>query len=376
MARRRTLTFTLAVLAAGHLPSAEARAGAGAEKPTYRLEARVMFWADSSQRQSVPDQQGRIDDFFVRRARLVFDGRPTESITLYFQVGQDNVASKVQADDGSIRIKDAYVNYRAADALQFTAGQFKIPFLRSNLQSGFNQVLVDRGSLVSLRPAREGSRDLGVMAWGNMAGLQYRLALYDGSDQETKNANSHLRASTRVAYNWFTNERGLGYTGSYLGTTRILQVAAQLDIQGSRLDARDDSGFQSRPRDYRAYALEAFFEQPFAGASALTLEGAWFDRQDDYFETGVATRAIRGYYVLSGFLLPGQVGPGRLQFAVRREDWDAERGPADGSTSRTTAGATYYLKGHNRKLQADYTRKHEVPAISNDELRLSLALVF
>jgi hypothetical protein len=368
--------FPLALLGAGVLQASEARAGAGADSPKYHVEARFMFWGDASGRQSIPGQQQRIDDFFIRRARLVFDGRPTESITLYVQLGQDNVAAKVLTEDGSIRIKDAYLTYRAAGALQFTAGQFKIPFLRANLESGFNQVLVDRGSLGSQRPAREGSRDLGVMAWGNMAGLQYRVALYDGSDQEAANARSGVRSSTRVAYNWFANERGLGYTGSYLGTTRVLHVAAQLDIQGSRLDARDESGFQSRPRDYRAYALEAFFEQPFARASALTVDGAWFDRQDDYVESGVATRQLRGYYVQSAFLLPGEIGFGRLQFAFRREAWDAERGPVDRRTTRTTAGATYYLKGHSRKVQTDYTRKHEAPEISNDELRVSVALVF
>lgn len=60
---------------------------------------------------------------------------------------------------------------------------------------------------------------------------------------------------------------------------------------------------------------------------------------------------------------------------MRREDWDSERGPTKGNTSRTIAGANYYLKGHNRKLQADYARKHATSEIRNDELRVSLVLV-
>jgi hypothetical protein len=34
------------------------------------------------------------------------------------------------------------------------------------------------------------------------------------------------------------------------------------------------------------------------------------------------------------------------------------------------------MKGHSRKVQADYTVKRETPEISNDDFRLSLVLVF
>lgn len=65
-----------------------------------------------------------------------------------------------------------------------------------------------------------------------------------------------------MAQNFFTSESGLGYTGSDVGRTRVLQVAAQADVQHGRFDLRDDSGFRTFARDYRAYAIEAFLEQP------------------------------------------------------------------------------------------------------------------
>lgn len=377
MGRCRTLPFTLAVIVVTVL-AARVRAGAPdqPEPQKYQVEVRLMFWADGAERQSLAGQQGAIDDWFVRRARVVVQGRPSPSITFSLQVGQDNIGSKLLTDDGSPHVKDAYINYRAANAFQVTVGQFKIPFLRINLESGFNQLLVDRATLPSLRPAREGSRDLGAMAWGNKAGLQYRLAVFDGSDQEAKNTSSRLRLSSRVAYNWFAMEPGLAYTGTYVGKTRVLQIAAQADLQNSRLDPRDESSMQLRPRDYRAWALEAFFEQPLGGTSAFTVDGAWFDRRDDYVDAGLPTRTLRGFYAQSGFLLPGRIGPGRLQFALRRENWDTERDLVRTRTSRTAAGATYYLKDHSRKLQADYAHKRESPEIGNDEWRVSFALMF
>ena len=123
-------------------------------------------------------------------------------------------------------------------------------------------------------------------------------------------------------------------------------------------------------------AIDAFFEQPLVHSAALTLEGAWLDRADDYAEAGLATRHLDGYYLQGGFLLPGEIGPGRLQFVLRREDWTVERGAAETATTRDTVGATYYLHGHNRKLQADFTRKRETLEVKNNELRISASVVF
>jgi hypothetical protein len=156
----------------------------------------------------------------------------------------------------------------------------------------------------------------------------------------------------------------------------VLHLAAQVDLQSSRLDPRDDAAFATRLRDYRTWAVEAFFEQPLARAAAFTVDAAWFDRDDDYLEPGVATRETQGYYVQPAFLLPGTLGPGRLQFAARHESWETTRGASSADTNRTTVGANYYLGGHDRKIQADYTWKDEDPEIRNNEFRLSLVVVF
>jgi hypothetical protein len=187
----------------------------------------------------------------VRRARVVIQARVSESLTATIQAGQDNIGARFLAPDAGIVIKDAYINYRAASAFQVAAGQFKVPFLRANLESGFNQLLVDRGMLPTLRPAREGSRDLGVMAWGNLRRFQYRVAVFDGSDQDAT-AHGPLRLTARVAKNWFTAEPAFVYMGTYLGTARVLQIAAQADIQASRVDARDETAYRAVRRDYRS----------------------------------------------------------------------------------------------------------------------------
>jgi hypothetical protein len=346
---------------------------ATAQEPARRIdvEGRVMTWADAAEQ---PGGAGIASDFLVRRARVLVQAHITDRISASFQVGQDNIGARLLTPDSGVTIKDAYVSMRATNALQLLLGQFKVPFLRSNLESGFNQVLVDRGALPGVRPAREGSRDVGAMGWGNLSRFQYRVAVFDGSDQDAATQGGNLRLTSRVAYNFFTSETGLGYTGTSIGASRVVQVAAQVDLQNSRVDPRDDTAFRLLRRDYRAFALEAFLDQPI-DRWAITGEGAWLQRDDDYTNDVAPSREIRGSYVQGAVVLP-PFGGGRLQLAVRREDSNTDRSALTTESERTTAGGTWFMKGHSRKVQADYTVKRETPEISNDDFRLSLVLVF
>ncbi len=348
------------------------------------VEVRLMLWAVSAGRDDlpagtppVPPQTESIQDFLVRRARLLLRARPSKSLEILLHVGQDSLGGKIARDDAGFRIKDLYLNYRKAEGLQVMVGQFKVPFLRHNLESGFMQLLVDRATIAGFRPAIEGQRDQGGMVWGNRGGFQYRAAIFDGSDQEDTNAASSLRGTARVSYNWFTAEPGTSYTGTTLGGQRILQVGLQADLQGDRLDGRDDAGFTTASRDYRAWAADLFLDAPFGDGWGITFEGAWLDRRDDYADPALATRTLDGFFAQAGLLLPGHAGPGRLQLAARYERFDVDRGSASTGTTNQTLGVGWFVKGHDRKLQLDYTDRRETPLdLDNDEIRLSLVAVY
>jgi len=356
------------------------------EKGKLEMEARFMFWAVDSGPDLIagintappPPQEENMSDFFVRRARLIFHVQLSKSLEIGLQVGQDNIGSKVLRDDAGFRVKDAFINYKKNDALQLMAGQFKIPFLRQNLQSGFNQLLVDRSLVTALRPALEGSRDEGGMIWGNHKGLQYRVAVFDGSDQEDINTRSSVRGSARVSWNWFTPEPTYGLTGTTFGQKKILQIGVQGDAQNARLDSRDDPAFATQTRAYRNWAVDLFYDQPLgAGAWALTFEGAWLQRRDDYDAPGLETRSIDGDYVQAGVLMPGHLGPGRVQLNARYESIHSERGSADTDLDASTFGMTWFTKGHDRKIQFDHINIHERPTdLDDDVYRLSLVVCF
>ena len=357
------------------------------EKGKLDMEFRFMAWAmdagpDYPQLPGVnsappPPQDENIEDFFLRRLRLVFRGSLSKSLDMYVQFGMDNQGSKIQRDDTGVRIKDAYINYHKWDGLQVVFGQFKVPFLRQNLSSGFNQLLVDRSLVPGLRPAIEGSRDVGGMAWGNKGGFQYRTAIFDGSDQEDTNTQSSLRGSARVSYNWFTPEPGLSYTGTTLGEKRILQIAGQADAQNGRVDARDETGFATEQRAYHAWAAEGFYDQPFGERWSVTAEAAWLQRRDDYDTDGFETRRIEGAYGQAGLLLPWDVGPGRMQIVGRWDEIDTMRGLAETEARGRTFGLTWFTQGHDRKIQFDHGDLHERPTDLDDNFyRLSAVVVF
>lgn len=351
------------------------------DKGKLDAEIRLMFWGISAGRDSVPPgstaQNEDVNDFLVRRGRIVLRAQTSNNLQLYCQFGQDNLGGKVLTEDNGMRLKDLFLNYKFAESFQAVAGQFKVPFSRQSLETGFNQLLVDRVVVLGARPGKESTRDLGVMGWGNAGGFQYRVGVFDGTDQEGKNPNSSLRYAARFSYNWFTKEPTLSYTGTWIGEKKVLQVGGQVDSQADRLDPKDDTAFVLEPRDYSAWAVDLYYDQPFLKTWALTLESAWFDREDNYLQAGLDTRSTSGYYGQAGLLLPWQLGTGRLQFATRYARANIDRSGSSTSNVHRSVGATYFIKGHDRKIQLDFTNKTESPVkLDNDEVRLSVITVF
>ena len=376
---RSVVVSTLVMMTAVGVANAWIPVGGG-DKPKLEIESRFMLWGVWFGRDMVASgsvaQTEDIEDFFLRRGRFLARYRPTDTLELYLQLGQDNWGSKVSTDETGLKIKDFYVNWKAREAIQVAAGQFKIPFLRNNLQSGFNQLLVDRSSVTGIRPAREGSRDIGFMAWGNAGGFQYRAALTDGTDQEDLNTGSSPRGSARVAWNWETREKGLSYTGTSIGKEKVLQIGLQGDVQSDRADPLD-TGFTEDLRDYGAWALDAYFDHPFGRGWAVTLEGAWIERRDDYEDPALGVRNVDAFYTQAGLLLPCEFRGTRFQITARLDDQDSRRDTGRGSTTGKTLGMNWFLKGHDQKLQLDYSRRTERPTnLDNDALRLSMVMVF
>jgi hypothetical protein len=68
---------------------------------------------------------------------------------------------------------------------------------------------------------------------------------------------------------------------------------------------------------------------------------------------------LEGYYIKAGYMMPGKVGKGRLQFFGRHEksDYGYESGTAEYyDNTWNSVGVNYYLDGQNLKISAEYAK--------------------
>jgi hypothetical protein len=66
-----------------------------------------------------------------------------------------------------------------------------------------------------------------------------------------------------------------------------------------------------------------------------------------------------------------------LQVVARQEEYDADRGAGVTTDTLRTLGLNWFIKGHDAKLQIDYTDwDEESTPVDQNLLRVSLAFIF
>lgn len=103
---------------------------------------------------------GENQNFFVRRARLVFSGQVTDKVFIYIQ--PDFATDASSTSNNFAQIRDAYFDYTLDDDREFRirTGISKVPYGWENLQSSSNRVALDRNDAMNSGVANE--RDTGV----------------------------------------------------------------------------------------------------------------------------------------------------------------------------------------------------------------------
>jgi hypothetical protein len=335
-----------------------------------------------------PTDSGSSTDAFLRRNRLTFFGQYNDYVGFYAQLEAGN-DSKLGQDNKSVYYRDAYVTLDYRDELRFIVGRFKNTFSRENLEACLEPLTMDRAEVLSYTPYG-GSRDTGLAIWGNLmdAKLQYRLMIADGREGDYV-AKDNPRLTARVHYSLWDAEPDYGYLGTYLGTKKVLTIGASMDKQDGVAYANYPS--RSDIKDYSAWTVDAFMELPTA-SGVYTLSGAVFeyDTGNAFSQTSdpdmTVNSDLEGYYVKAGYMLPGKVGPGRLQFFARHEesDYGAKTGNIEYYDQTWTGiGANYYLDGQKLKISFEYAKvsfdnEHPTnPALQDyNQATLGLQLIF
>ncbi|MFA7386748.1 MAG: selenite/tellurite reduction operon porin ExtI [Thiohalobacteraceae bacterium] len=348
------------------------------------LNYALQIWAQGRDYTSSNDG-GQTTDFFLRRNRITLSGQHNDYVGFYAQLeaGSDSRAGQ---DNRSVYYRDAYITFDWTDSLRFIAGRFKNTFTRENLEACLEPLTLDRSEVIAYTPFG-GTRDTGVAMWGNLAEgqFQYRVMASDGREADEVVKDSP-RLTARAHWSLWEPEFDYGYRGTYLGTRKVLTIGAAYDYQGDVAYA--DYPNRRDARDYTAWTADVFMEYPTSAgtitASAAkmdySVDGAFNENPDPSLPV---TSELEGHYLKLGYLLPGKLGIGRLQFFARHEDLDY--GSRDGFYDNRWlgVGANYYINGQQLKVtleyaKVDFDRQHPTnPALQDyDQATLGLQLIF
>jgi hypothetical protein len=304
---------------------------------------------------------GDLNDFMARRFYLYLKGDITPYLSFFThiaadRVGQEGLDSPSVGLGSGIAIRDLWITLKLHEALKVQVGRMYVPLTRNYGTTSTKCMLttdlpfLQGGVRGSIFYASKVGRDDSVTIWGNPLDgrLQYRFMVSEGVENDN-NPDDNLRFAGRVALSLLEPEKGWFNMGTYLGKKKVLSLGFGYDTQNDlTLNGRED-------QDNRVWTADVFFDHPL-GEGAVTAEAAYIDikncTQTHNFSELAAGDDAKNWYIQSGYLLPGKIGPGRLQPYVKYEAVDVDN---KDDTEFITAGLNYFVKGHNAKISLDYT---------------------
>jgi phosphate-selective porin OprO and OprP len=301
------------------------------------------------------------DRFFLRRARVNLSGRFVEDFD--FRVELEGTGSLPGATGFRAQLTDAYVTWTPFLSFNLRAGQFKTPY-------GFEQLYQDARLYTPERSFGSdrltASRQIGLAAFGQIgeAGLlTYQAGLFNGNS-----TNTSLNDDDRFLY--------VGRIAGTLYEGRIRNQETRLTAGINGLTSHDrsvamppDFNFDSTPS---SPARDGLFSgrRKGTGADAQLLFGRlelWSEylhghfAPDNRFPSPAVDATAKSY--LGGYMLVYDT----LQLVGRYDRFL--------TTKTWSAGANYYIRGHDLKLQLHFVRGNTA-GVSRDRVIARLQTVF
>jgi hypothetical protein len=272
-------------------------------------------------------------NFSVNLATIAASGQVNKLV--YFNINAESPAFR----QGFV-VRDAFIGMRFADEFRVQVGAMRVPFSRIALTSSYNYIIptqalgdVFRGLPINpisvVGQDNDGSRDTGIVVWGNVAGgmLKYYLGVSDGrfdrrgSNLFGANTKDSLAYTIRLQFTptmlGFKGETGYTLADTYLGRQNVLTLGV-----GYRVVGVETTGFTANySRDAKMFTADLLYEQKF-GNLIPNLQVGYIDARDVPFafaapnvRYGKATQI----YAQGQLLYNQMVGFGRPALAIRFE---------------------------------------------------------
>ncbi len=320
-------------------------------------------WYQYVQDASDGDADQDLHDFLLRRVYLSVNGTATPWYGFFVHIAGDRFGQRGLDKPGvglgtGLALRDGWVYVKLLEgAMQLQVGRMYIPFTRNYGTTSTKALLTTdldwiqggyRGGI--FYPSTVG-RDDGATLWGNIEGglAQYRLMVADGVDDETRNPGGAPRIAGRLSLSLLEPETGWFNQGTYLGKRQVLSIGGGFDSQQLTFDTGED--------DYFSWTADVHYDRPIGGGGGLTLVGSYINIRGapgtvNFTALSPGTEAdvvsFRG-----GYLISGEVGPGRLQPFARYELIHVD--DSDHNTHVGGLGLNYFFSGHANKLSVEGT---------------------
>jgi phosphate-selective porin OprO/OprP len=285
--------------------------------------------------------------FSVKRARLLAEGNVFYPWMKY--------GTQITLEGGSVALRDAFIEATYLDYAKPRIGQYKVPFDREFLTSAFNLQLIDRSIACD---AFSLQRDIGLQLSGEFFQnkLNYAVGMFNGSGANQNNQDQNFMYVGRIAYTPFGS---YPYSQGALDTPNTPKLA--VGVAGAYLP-----GLEPGERKTLAGPLGKTNIVPVnSDVYQLTADLA-FKYQNFSFEGGYQFRNIdpekptffgeenaQGFYLQGGYFAI----PKKLELAARYS-WVNPDNPNQknhNDQQEYTGGLSYYLYGHDLKLQGNYS---------------------
>jgi hypothetical protein len=285
-----------------------------------------------------------------------------ESVRLYINSEfHKDFAIEVNTEfDGSsdIGLLDAVVKYQPSEKFNIWMGRHITPSDRSNLDGPYFLSSFDYPTLVSLYPSIFAGRDDGVSVSGKIqeGKVKYAFGIYEGAG--TFSTDTNLYAG-RITVNIFDSEPDAGgKSGYYTASTYYGDVdqILTIGIVGQYQDNVVLGPFGVR--SFFGYNADLLYEKKLMNDAVVTFEGALYKYNigfGNFSSFGVQDGSA--FLLSAAYLLPNEIGIGKLQPIARYQDYI--------NAGRLDLGSNFIIKGHSARLSFLYSPTYSGGAWNN-----------
>ena len=340
----------------------------------YQLTIGGQLQARYTYTQKDGANQANSSEWKLQRAKTLFSGYAfTKDLTFKFNqnwAALGNYNSSTTNSNTSTVLEETFLNYRIVDEAQIRVGQDKIQYARQWITSSTQDQFVDNSFVTNaFRP----SYDTGLGVNGSIAkGLAtYSVQWLGGKGQNVPQGTNNNSYNFRLAVNPLGemkySEGDLDISakplfsigGAYFHDTirRSTATTAANTFDNNNLNFTGTSGWLGLKNNNSQFGTtENVNINTFETDLAFKWQGLFL--QSEYFwaegvgQSTNATVISKGFYAQAGYMII----PKTVELAVRYAWMDYNQNKADSLKSEVQGAISWYVNGHNLKVQADITK--------------------